>query len=46
MWIWLGGIAFVGGIVWWVRKRGMLVEDYYEREFRDPPAFDASGFMN
>jgi hypothetical protein len=45
LWIWLGSIAVMGGVCWWIRRRGMEVEDYYEREYQDPPTFDAGGFL-
>ncbi|GBD84881.1 hypothetical protein BMS3Abin02_01275 [bacterium BMS3Abin02] len=26
---------------WWIRRRGRDVDDYFVRDFRDPPVFDA-----
>ena len=45
LWIWLGSIAVIVAIARWIRRRGMDVEDYYEREFQDPPTFDAGSFL-
>ena len=44
-WIWFGSIVVIGAVAWWIRRRGMEVEDYYEREFQDPPTFDAGSFL-
>ena len=44
-WLWLGSLVVVGLIAWWVRRRGSDVDDYYEREHRDPPTFDAGSYL-
>jgi len=40
----LGGAALaVVGFAWWARPRSRAVDSYYEREYQDPPIFDAGG---
>lgn len=45
LWIWLGSLVTMGAVLWWIRRRGMEVEDFYEREFQDPPTFDAGSYL-
>ncbi len=33
--------AAVVGFAWWARRRWKDVDSYYEREYKDPPIFDA-----
>jgi hypothetical protein len=35
----------VMAFAWWARRRWKEVDSYYEREHKDPPVFDAGGFM-
>jgi len=37
--------AAILAVAWWARRRSEDVDDYYEREWRDPPVFDAGGHL-
>jgi hypothetical protein len=41
----LGFIAIVLGITWWVRRRGREIDSVIEREYKDPPIFDAGSYL-
>ncbi|MBU1225767.1 MAG: hypothetical protein KJ698_00960 [Actinobacteria bacterium] len=46
-----GALLFFGTLVvvivgtWLLRRRSRTVDDYYERDYQDPPIFDAGGFL-
>lgn len=47
----IGALSYLGLIVgvvvgaWWLRRWWAPVDSYYEREHKDPPIFDAGGFL-
>ena len=40
--LFLGGAvaAVLAGVAWWLRRHQRAVDDYYEREYREPPVFN------
>jgi hypothetical protein len=36
-------VIIVGTLL--LRRRSRTVDDYYERDYQDPPTFDAGGFL-
>ncbi len=44
-WLWIGSLAAVAALSWWLKRRGEGVDDYFDREYQDPPSFDAGGFL-
>lgn len=43
--LWSGSIGLVIALTWWLRRWQQAVDDYQERQYRDPPAFDGGSFM-
>ncbi len=41
----LGFIVIVMGITWWMRCRGREIDSVIEREYQDPPIFDAGSYL-
>ena len=37
-------VIVIGG--WLLRRRSRSVDDYYDREYKDPPVFDVWGFLS
>lgn len=38
-WNWFSAvlaIAITGGLAWWLRRKAAEVDEYYEREYKDP----------
>ena len=40
VWALLGSIVAVSLVSWWIRRRFIEAESYYEREYRDPRITD------
>jgi hypothetical protein len=46
MWVLIAigiGLSVFVGFIWWVRRRDSDAGEYFEREYQDPPVFDARG---
>jgi hypothetical protein len=44
--LWFGSIAAVVVISLWIKRWQKDIDDYEEREFRDPPTFDAGSYLS
>jgi hypothetical protein len=47
-WLWFGSLAVWAVIARWIHRWQKDIDAYYEnedREFTDPPIFDAGGFL-
>lgn len=40
LWIWPASIVGGGAVAWWIRRRFIAADSYFEREYRDPPISD------
>jgi hypothetical protein len=43
--VWLGGIALVGLLSWWIHRHQRDIDGYYVRDYRAPPVFQWQGWM-
>jgi hypothetical protein len=44
-WLWIGSIALAAYLGWRLRRYQQDIDDYEQREYRDPPIFDAGSFL-
>ena len=45
LWLGVGSLIVIAALTWWVRRWQQDIDDYEERQYRDPPIFDAGSFL-